>query len=131
MHSVSTSKSPYYIRDIEYWSMSMTNANHYTYRVLWSEEDQEHVALCAEFPSLSWLAGKPEDALRGMRKIIEEVLLDMEQRGEKIPESYSSKKYSGKVMLRMAPEVHRQLSVEAAEAQISLNRLINARLAHV
>ena len=27
----------------------------YTYRVTWSEEDQEHVGLCAEFPSLSWL----------------------------------------------------------------------------
>src|SRR6266702_1587496 len=27
----------------------------YTYRVSWSPEDEEHVALCAEFPSLSWL----------------------------------------------------------------------------
>lgn len=23
-----------------------------TYRVMWSEEEQEHVGLCAEFPSL-------------------------------------------------------------------------------
>jgi len=28
----------------------------YTYRVTWSEEDAEYVGLCAEFPSLSWLA---------------------------------------------------------------------------
>ena len=28
----------------------------YTYRVTWSEEDGEYVGLCAEFPSLSWLA---------------------------------------------------------------------------
>ncbi len=27
----------------------------YTYRVTWSEEDQEYVGLCAEFPGLSWL----------------------------------------------------------------------------
>lgn len=26
---------------------------HYTYRVTWSQEDGEHVGLCAEFPSLS------------------------------------------------------------------------------
>jgi len=32
----------------------------YTYRVIWSEEDCEHVGLCAEFPSLSWMARTPE-----------------------------------------------------------------------
>ena len=32
------------------------NADHYTYRVTWSPEDGEHVGLCAEFPSLCWLA---------------------------------------------------------------------------
>ncbi len=26
----------------------------YTYRVTWSEEDQDCVGLCAEYPSLSW-----------------------------------------------------------------------------
>ena len=26
--------------------------DHYTYRVTWSEEDQEYVGLCAEFPQL-------------------------------------------------------------------------------
>ena len=31
------------------------NIDHYTYRVTWSAEDDEHVGLCAEFPSLSWL----------------------------------------------------------------------------
>ena len=34
----------------------------YTYRVTWSEEDREHVGLCAEFPGLSWLAASPEAA---------------------------------------------------------------------
>ena len=32
----------------------------YTYRVTWSEEDQEYVGLCLEFPSLSWLAETQE-----------------------------------------------------------------------
>ena len=30
-------------------------SDHYTYRITWSAEDNEHVGLCAEFPSLSWL----------------------------------------------------------------------------
>ena len=31
-------------------------ADKYTYRVMWSDEDEEFVGLCAELPSLSWLA---------------------------------------------------------------------------
>jgi hypothetical protein len=42
----------------------------YTYRVTWSKEDGEYVGLCAEFPSLSWLASTPEAALRGIRKVV-------------------------------------------------------------
>ena len=43
----------------------MLQNDHYTYRVTWSPEDGEHVGLCAEFPSLSWLARTPEAALKG------------------------------------------------------------------
>jgi hypothetical protein len=39
----------------------------YTYRVTWSEDDQEYVGLCTEFPSLSWLDKTPESALKGIR----------------------------------------------------------------
>ncbi|PKO20652.1 MAG: toxin-antitoxin system HicB family antitoxin, partial [Chloroflexi bacterium HGW-Chloroflexi-1] len=35
----------------------------YTYRATWSEEDEEYVGLCAEFPGLSWLASTPQEAL--------------------------------------------------------------------
>jgi hypothetical protein len=47
--------------------MSAVN-DKYTYRVIWSEEYQEYVGLCAEFPSLSWLADEPEKALKGVRE---------------------------------------------------------------
>ncbi|MBW2263270.1 MAG: toxin-antitoxin system HicB family antitoxin, partial [Deltaproteobacteria bacterium] len=57
----------------------------YTYRVTWYEEDGEHVGLCAEFPSLSWLARTPEAALRGIRKVVAGVVADMRRSGEKIP----------------------------------------------
>jgi predicted HicB family RNase H-like nuclease len=100
----------------------------YTYRVTWSEEDKEHVGLCAEFPSLSWLAASPEAALRGIRKVVVESVADMEKRGETVPEPYSTKKYSGKVLVRVPPQVHRKLAIEAAEQDVSLNRLISARL---
>lgn len=49
----------------------------HTYRVTWSEEDSEYVGQCAEFPSLSWLAGTPEDALQGIRQLVSELFSDM------------------------------------------------------
>jgi predicted HicB family RNase H-like nuclease len=101
----------------------------YTYRVTWSEEDQEHVGLCAEFPSLSWLEGTPEAALAGIRKLVSRVAADLKRNKEPIPEPMSVRPFSGKFMVRVPPEVHRKLVIQAAESGVSLNRLIAAKLA--
>ena len=101
----------------------------YTYRVVWSEDDQEFVGTCAEFPSLSWLKATPEAALKGIRALVKSVVEDMQDSGEVIPEPISSRKYSGKFMVRIPPEVHRHLALEAAESGVSLNRLASTKLA--
>ena len=100
----------------------------YTYRDTWSEDDNEYVGLCAEFPSLSWLAKTPEKALSGIRKVVAEVIFDMLENNEKIPDPFASKHYSGKFMVRIPPEIHRNLAIRAAESGISLNRVISSKL---
>lgn len=70
------------------------NLDHYTYRVTWSPEDGEHVGLCAEFPSLSWLADSPEGALAGIRQVVAEVVADMAASGEAVPVVLAEKHYS-------------------------------------
>jgi predicted HicB family RNase H-like nuclease len=100
----------------------------YTYRVTWSDDDNEYVGLCAEFPSLSWLASTPEAALKGIRKVVEDVVKDMRENGEEVPEPIASRRYSGKFMVRVPPEVHRNLAIKAAEAGVSLNRLASSKL---
>jgi predicted HicB family RNase H-like nuclease len=100
----------------------------YTYRVTWSEDDQEYVGLCAEFPSLSWLARTPEAALKGIRKVVADVVRDLRQHDEEPPEPLASRRYRGKFMVRVPPEVHRDLALKAAEAGVSLNRLASAKL---
>jgi len=102
--------------------------DHYTYRVIWSQEDGQCVGLCAEFPSLSWLASTQEKALRGIRKIVADAVKDMKTTGESIPKPLCSRRYSGKFMVRVPPEVHQRLAIEAAEEDISLNRLVSAKL---
>ncbi len=107
----------------------MLKNDRYTYRLTWSEEDQEYLGLCAEFPSLSWLASTPEEALAGIRRVVADVVADMQANGEAVPEPLATRHYSGKFVVRIPPEQHRRLAIEAAEAGVSLNRLAAARLA--
>lgn len=105
------------------------DANKYSYRILWSEEDKEFVGLCAEFPSLSWLAGDQGEALRGITELVKDCIADMELNGEAIPEPISLQRYSGRFVVRTTPELHRQLALLAREAGVSLNRYVNSVLA--
>lgn len=105
------------------------SADHYTYRVTWSPEDGEHVGLCAEFPSLSWLARTPEAALKGIRQVVAEAVTDIQASGEEVPPALAEKHYSGEFRVRIPPEVHRSLALQAAEQGVSLNRLASAKLA--
>ena len=90
----------------------------YTYHVTWTEEDNEYVGLCVEFPSLSWLASTPEAALEGIRQVTADVVADLKASGELVPEPIAIRQ-SG---------LHRRLALEAAEAGVSLDRLASAKL---
>jgi predicted HicB family RNase H-like nuclease len=108
--------------------MSRKSLDHYTYRVTWSPEDGEYVALCAEFSLLSWLEATPEAALAGIRDVVTDCVADMIANGEVPPTPLAEKRYSGEFRVRIPPQVHRALALEAAEQGISLNRLASAKL---
>ncbi|MBV8619132.1 MAG: DUF2442 domain-containing protein [Curvibacter sp.] len=57
----------------------------YTYAVHWSTEDQEFVATCTAFPSLSWLAPTPDLALLGVRNLVRSALADLAAEGQQPP----------------------------------------------
>ena len=48
---------------------------------------------------------------------------------EPIPDPLAEKQYSGKFMVRVPPDLHRELVIEAQEAHISLNRYVSNKLA--
>ena len=106
----------------------MTSADHYTYRVRFSVEDGEHVATVAEFPSLSWLAASAADAFAGILTLVSDVIRDLQLSGESVPIPFGEREYSGKFQVRIPPEAHRDLAIEAAEQNVSLNRLAAKRL---
>ena len=109
----------------------MLERDHYTYRVTWSEEDNEYIGLCAEFTSLSWLDKSPEEALHGIRQLVADVVKDLAENGEKIPVALASKHYSGKFQIRVTSDTHRALAIKAAERNVSLNRLISESLSSI
>lgn len=57
----------------------------YTYTVVWSDQDREYVATCAEFPSLSWLDVLRVEALLGIVKLVRETITEMRASGEVPP----------------------------------------------
>jgi len=85
-----------------------------------SAEDGEHVATVAEFPSLSWLAPTPVEALQGLADVVRDVLTDLGASGEPIPEPLSERAYSGRFVVRVPADLHRRLGREAAEQHVSL-----------
>lgn len=111
--------------------MTMVERDHYTYRLPWSAEDNEHVATCAEFPSLSWLDEDGIEALRGIKSLVREAFEDLRASGEPLPEPLADKAFGGRFMVRIPPEQHRALAVRAAEAGVSLNRYVALKLAAV
>jgi len=107
----------------------MKKVDHYTYRVTWSEEDAEYVGTCAEFASLSWLAKTPQAALVGIGRVVAQVVEDMQAQGEPVPPPLAERKFSGEFRVRIPPQLHRTLAIQAAEQGVSLNRLASAKLA--
>jgi predicted RNase H-like HicB family nuclease len=109
--------------------MKTAERDHYTYRLSWSAEDGEHVATCAEFPSLSWLDEDEIEALRGIKKLVREAVENLRASGEPVPEALADREFSGRFLVRIPPEQHRALAVRAAEAGVSLNRYVSFKLA--
>lgn len=105
------------------------SSDKYTYRVTWSDEDQEYVGLCTELPSLSWLASTRDEALHGVEKLVRDVLADMTARGEQPPAPVAGQGFSGTFKVRIPPALHRRLVMEAADSAVSLNRLVSMKLA--
>jgi predicted HicB family RNase H-like nuclease len=77
---------------------------------------------------MSWLATTPEEALSGIREVVSLAVRDMLENAEPVPAPLSEKNYSGEFRVRIPPQVHRSLAMEAAEQGVSLNRLASAKL---
>ena len=67
-------------------------------------------------------------SLQGIRRLVNESVTDLKRNKEPVPEPISTRPYSGKFVVRVPPEVHRMLAIQAAESGISINRLVSSKL---
>ncbi|MCX6434105.1 MAG: toxin-antitoxin system HicB family antitoxin [Actinobacteria bacterium] len=107
---------------------TLPSADHYSYRLAWSAKDEEFVATVVDYPSHSWLADTREGALDGLTSVVEEVLRDMLAEDEEIPTPWDERTFSGKFNLRLGPDLHKKVALEAAERHESMNTYVIKQL---
>ena len=100
----------------------------YTYSVTWSVDDDVFVARVAEFPSLAAHGDTHDGALTELRSVVADVVEDLVENDELVPEPFSLRSFSGKLLVRMPKSLHRTLALEAERQGVSLNHLIATKL---
>ncbi|WP_343217763.1 toxin-antitoxin system HicB family antitoxin [Desulfatitalea alkaliphila] len=63
----------------------------------------------------------------GIRKLVADGGLDISKTNEPIPDPISGNHFSDQSMVRVPPEAHRKLAIQAAESGVSLHRSAGAK----
>lgn len=103
-------------------------ANIYSYSVEYDQEDNIHIARCAELPSLAAHGDTQEAAFKEIKKVVLMTLKWMSDDKEEIPEPFGLHKFSGEFRVRMPPEKHRKIAIEANLQGVSMNQYIVSKL---
>lgn len=102
--------------------------NIYSYSVEYDQDDNIHIARCAELPTLSAHGKNQEAAFKEIKKVVKATLKWMIEDREDIPEPFGLHRFSGELRLRMPPEKHRKVAIEASLQGISMNQYIVSKL---
>ncbi len=101
----------------------MKVADKYIKLVEWSEEDQCYVGSSPGFIG-PCCHGKDETKVyKQLCGIVEEWVDIHQQEGLPLPESLTSKSFSGKFVIRIGKDLHKALAIKAATSGKSLNNL--------
>jgi len=96
--------------------------------VEWSEEDKCYVGTA---PGL-FLGGvhgnSQEKVFHELCEVVEENIKILKKHGKRLPPPTSGKSFSGRIALRIPPELHKAIAVRALQSGKSVNKLIRQRL---
>lgn len=89
--------------------------------VEWSEEDGCCVGCCPGLMAGGVHGGDESEVYRELIRAVEEWIAIHEAGGEPLPAATAGRSCSGRFVLRVSPELHRQLHLRALRAEDSLN----------
>ena len=96
--------------------------------VEWSEEDHCYVGTA---PGL-FLGGvhgqRQEKVFHELCEVVDENIKILQQHGKKLPKPTAGKSFSGRIALRISPELHKAISIRALQSGQSVNKIIEQQL---
>jgi predicted HicB family RNase H-like nuclease len=99
----------------------MKASDQYLKIVEWSEEDQCYVGTCPGL-MLGGIHGQDETAVyEELCEAVEEWIQIQEEDGDPLPDPTAGKEYSGKFVVRVGKDLHRELALRALREGQSLN----------
>jgi predicted HicB family RNase H-like nuclease len=99
----------------------MKASDQYLKIVEWSEEDKCYVGTCPGL-MLGGVHGKDEAKVyRELCQVVEEWVEILEKDGDPLPPATAHKDYSGKFVLRVGRQLHKELAIDAIRNGESLN----------
>lgn len=108
--------------------MSKKKSNDYLKIVEWSEEDQCYIGMAPGL-ILGGVHGKNQKKVfNELCKAVDEAVQLLRREGRPLPVTMARKKFSGKIALRIPPQLHKVLAGKAFQEGKSVNKLIQHKL---
>lgn len=92
------------------------------YTIIIEREDNHFAARVIELPDLIMTGDTAEEAVAELEAVKKEWIAVYLELGNKMPQPLRSRKYSGKVVLRMPPSLHESLVKTAEIEKVSFNQ---------
>ena len=106
-------------------------AKRYLKIVEWSDDDNCYIGSAPPLIGQSCHGRSEADVLAQLRVIVEEWVRVLMTEGRPLPEATLKRKFSGKFVVRLAPEIHRKIALKAMARGDSLNEYVAETLAAV
>ena len=100
----------------------------YRLEINWSPEDEAYIVKVPELPGCMTHADTPEKAVHMAQDAIAGYIESLEVRGLPVPQPLAEKRFTGKIPLRIDPNLHRDIAVKAEIEGVSVNRFIERKL---
>jgi len=97
--------------------------------VEWSEEDRCFVGTAPGLMIGGVHGSNQRIVFDKLCKAVDEVVALLNKEGKPVPQQALKNKYSGKIALRITPELHRSLAIKALQRGESVNKYIEEALA--